>query len=217
MNAQPIDVRDMRIVHETFRRAYSEGAELVRANPTPSPQRVDFLADHLEFGLMMLHNHHESEDEILYPLLLKRAPEQAPDTERIEHQHKEVAGAIEAASAAGREWRRSPSPETGEALALSLEALNAALQPHLDDEEQTVVPLAARTLTEAEWESVGEHSRAGIPKDKMSIAFGMLLEPLNEDDRNFMKKGLPAPVRLLYPILIDRPWRKYRDTLRNGT
>jgi hypothetical protein len=98
-----------------------------------------------------------------------------------------------------------------------LEALNAALQPHLDDEEQTVVPLAARTLTEAEWESVGEHSRAGIPKDKMSIAFGMLLEPLNEDDRNFMKKGLPAPVRLLYPILIDRPWRKYRDTLRNGT
>lgn len=217
MNAQPIDVRDMKIVHETFRRLYGEAAELVRAKPTPSPERVTFLSDHIDFGLMMLHNHHESEDELLYPLLLERAPEQAPDTERIEHQHQEVSGAIESATAACRAWRQGASQETAEALAASLVSLNAALQPHLDDEEQTIVPLAAVTVTEAEWESMGEHSRAAIPKDKMSIAFGMLLEPLSEDDRNFMKKGLPAPVRLLYPILIDRPWRKYRETLRNGS
>jgi hemerythrin-like domain-containing protein len=217
MNAQPIDVRDMKIVHETFRRTYDESARLVRANPTPSAERVAFLADHCDFGLSMLHNHHASEDEILYPLLLERAPERAPDTERIEHQHREVETAIEAAAAACREWRRSPTAETGETLAASMDALNAALRPHLDDEENTIVPLAAVTLTEAEWESVGEHSRAGIPKDRMSVAFGMLLEPLDEDDRNFMKRSLPAPVRMLYPILIDRPWRKYRDALRNGT
>ena len=32
---QPIDVRDMAIVHSTFRSAYDESARLVRANPTP--------------------------------------------------------------------------------------------------------------------------------------------------------------------------------------
>ena len=32
-----------------------------------------------------------------------------------------------------------------------------------------------------------------------------------------MTRGLPAPVRMLYPVLIDRPWKKYATTLRNGT
>jgi hemerythrin-like domain-containing protein len=216
-NATPIDVRDMKIVHETFRRMYEETAGLVRANPTPSPGRVTFLADHIDFGLSMLHHHHESEDELLYPLLMARAPEEAASTERIEQQHRDVSSSIEAAQEASGRWRAAPSAETGETLAAALVGLNTVLQPHLDEEEQTVVPLAAVNLTEEEWEAMGEHSRANIPKDKMAVAFGMLLEPLNEDDRNFMKQALPAPVRLLYPVLIDRPWRKYRDTLRNGT
>ena len=45
----------------------------------------------------------------------------------------------------------------------------------------------------------------------------MILEPLNQADRAFMKNILPGPVRLLYPLLIDRPWKKYAATLRTGT
>jgi hemerythrin-like domain-containing protein len=215
-SAQPIDVRDMRIVHETFRRAYDESARLVRANPTPSAARVAFLADHIEFGIGMLHHHHESEDELLYPLLVERAPDQAAMTKAVEHQHTEVTSAIDAVSAACATWRRAPSAETGEALAEALDALNAMLQPHLDDEEQQIVPLAAVTLTQQEWTAMGEHSRAAIPRNRMAVAFGMLLEPLDESDRAFMKAELPAPLRLLYPVLIQRPWNRYRDTLRNG-
>ena len=48
--AQPTDVRDMAIVHRTFRSAYAESAQLVRAAPTPSPGRVTFLADHIDFA-----------------------------------------------------------------------------------------------------------------------------------------------------------------------
>jgi hypothetical protein len=49
---QPIDVRDMAIVHRTFRKAYDESAQLVRAAPTPSPERVTFLADHIDFAIL---------------------------------------------------------------------------------------------------------------------------------------------------------------------
>lgn len=213
---QPIDVRDMKIVHATFRRAYDESARLVRANPTPSPERVTFLADHIDFGIGMLHHHHESEDELLYPLLVERAPDQAAMTRAVEHQHTEVTAAIDAASAACASWRRQPSAETGESLAQALDALNATLQPHLDDEERQIVPLAAVTLTQQEWTAMGEHSRAAIPRSRMPVAFGMLLEPLDDDDRAYMKSELPAPVRLLFPLLIQRPWNKYRETLRNG-
>jgi hypothetical protein len=45
----------------------------------------------------------------------------------------------------------------------------------------------------------------------------MILDPLSEADRAVMMRVLPAPVRMLYPILIGRPWKKYAYTLRNGT
>ena len=216
-SSQPIDVRDMAIVHRTFRSAYQESGQLVRARPTPSPGRVTFLADHIDFGLEMLHHHHASEDVLLYPLLRERVPAQAAMTDEVSHEHQLVQTALNAAVTACATWRQRPTVETGEALAASLDHLNEVLQPHLDDEEQQVVPLAAVTLTQEEWDAVGEHSSSHIPRAKRAMALGMILEPLNEDDRSYMKRNLPGPVRLLYPLMIQRPWRKYASTLRTGT
>jgi hypothetical protein len=215
--AQPIDVRDMAIVHRTFRSAYAESARLVRAAPVPSPARVTFLADHIDFAIAALHIHHEGEDELLYPKLIERVPDQAPMTEEVEHEHQLVGGALDAASAACATWRKRPSAETGEALAAALDQLNSVAQHHLDDEEQKVVPLAAVTLTQKEWDALGKHGVGQIPRDKRGLAFGMILEPLGEADRAYMMRSLPAPVRMLYPFLIERPWKKYASTLRTGT
>jgi len=215
--AQPIDVREMAIVHRTFRNTYNESARLVRAAPAPSPGRVTFLADHIDFGIAMLHVHHEGEDELLYPKLIERVPEQAAMTEQVDHEHLLIKTALDEASAACAAWRGRPSAETGEALAASLDHLNSVVQPHLDDEEQQVVPLAAVTLTQQEWDALGKHSVAQIPRNKRGVAFGMILEPLGEADRALMMRVLPAPVRMLYPLLIERPWKKYAATLRTGT
>jgi hypothetical protein len=207
----------MAIVHRTFRNVYEESARLVRAAPAPSPARVTFLADHIDFGLAALHHHHEDEDELLYPKLIERVPEQAPMTEQVEHEHLLIKTALDQASAACAAWRERPSAETGEALAAALDHLNAVVQPHLDDEEQKVVPLAAVTLTQQEWDAMGKRGAAWIPSNKRGIAFGMMLEPLDQADRAFMMRSLPAPVRMLYPFLIERPWKKYASTLRTGT
>jgi hypothetical protein len=215
--SQPIDVRDMAIIHRTFRNAYNESARLVRAAPAPSAGRVTFLADHIDFAIAALHHHHEGEDELLYPKLIERVPEQAPVTEQVEHEHLAIKTALEETSAACTAWRRRPSAETGEALAAALDHLNAVVQPHLDDEEEKVVPLAAVTLTQQEWDAMGKHGVAWIPNKMKGPAFGMILDPLGEADRAYMMHFLPAPVRMLYPFLIERPWKKYAATLRDGT
>jgi len=207
----------MAIVHRTFRKAYSESAQLVRAAPTPSPGRVTFLADHIDFAIKALHIHHEGEDELLYPKLIERVPEQAPMTEEVEHEHELIKTALDDTSAACATWRQRPSAETGEALAASLDKLNKVAQVHLDDEEQKIVPLAAVTLTQQEWDAMGKHGVGEIPRNKRGIAFGFMLDPLNEADRAHMMRSLPAPIRMLSPFLIERPWKKYAYTLRNGT
>ena len=216
MQSDPIDVREMAILHQAFRRVYDEEARLVRADSAPSPGRVAFLADHIDFSLTMLHIHHEGEDELLYPKLIERAPDRAPITQEVEHEHELIKAALDAVSAACAAWRASPAAETGEALAVSLDELNAVTQPHLDDEEQKVVPLAAVTVTQEEWDALNKHAAAEIPWAKRPIAFGMMLEPLSDADRAHMMRAVPAPLRMLTPFLLERPWKKYAATLRNG-
>ncbi|MFI5034623.1 MAG: hemerythrin domain-containing protein [Acidimicrobiales bacterium] len=206
----------MKIVHETFRRAYEEAAQLIRANPTPSPARVTFLADHIEFGLNMLHHHHEGEDAILYPLLVERVPDHATRTEQIDHEHQVVKQSIDSALTACSKWRTAPSDESAEKLASSLDNLNSDLVPHLDNEEREIVPLAAVTVTQEEWDSLAKHGIAAIPGNKKLIAFGMILEPLNPADRAYMLSNLPPPVKVLYRVLGQRAWNRYATILRSG-
>ena len=144
-------------------------------------------------------------------------PEQALRTEEVEHAHQLLRAALDAVSAACATWREQPSAETGEALAAALDNLNAIGQRHLDDEEQNVVPLAAVTLTQQEWDAMGKHGLAQMPRNKRRLAFAMILDPLDDADRAFMQRFLPTPARMLYPLLIGRPWKKYASTLRAGT
>jgi hemerythrin-like domain-containing protein len=215
--SEPINVRDMAIVHRLFRQVYDEAAGLVRANPTPSPGRVTFLADHIDLALAGLHSHHADEDALLYPKLIERVPDQAQMTEQVEHEHQVISTALDAASAACATWRERPSAQTGEALAAALDHLNEVVQPHLDDEEQKVVPLAAVTLTQQEWDALGKAGMRSVPRNKRGITAGMMLDALDEEERAYMLKSVPAPMRLLMPLMVERPWRKYAATLRNGT
>jgi hypothetical protein len=165
----------------------------------------------------MLHIHHEGEDELLYPKLIERAPEQAPMTEEVEHEHEKIRTALDAAAARCTAWRKAPSAETAGDLAVALDELSSELEHHLDDEEAKVVPLAAVTLTKEEWDAIGDHAVSQIPRQQRPIAFGMILDPLGDDERAYMKRTLPAPVRVLSPWMIDRPWKKYASTLRTGS
>ena len=175
------------------------------------------MADHIDFAIAALHIHHEGEDELLYPKLIERVPEQALKTEEVEHEHQLLRAALEDVSAACATWREQPSPQTGETLAAALDKLNAIAQRHLDDEEQNIVPLAAVTLSQQEWDAMGKHGLAQMPFNKRRLAFAMILEPLDDADRAYMKQFLPTPARMLYPLLIGRPWKKYASTLRAGT
>ncbi len=138
-------------------------------------------------------------------------------TIEVWHEHQLIIAEMDAVSAACATWRDRPTVETGKALVAAFDQLNSVLHRHLDHEEQKIVPLAAVTLTQQEWDAIGKHAVAKIPPNKRSVVFGMILDPLDKADRAHMKRVLPAPVRLLYPFLIERPWKKYASTLRAGT
>jgi hypothetical protein len=111
-------------------------------------------------------------------------------------------------------WREDPNAATRDALADSLENLTVVLSAHLDDEERLVVPLAAVTMTQDEWNAIGEHARGSIPQEQIFLVFGMLLEPLDDDDREFMLAPLPPPVRQMWDTMGEPGWQQYSAQLR---
>lgn len=215
MTAQtPIEVRDMEIVHRTLRATFDESARLVRAETDPAPERVGFLADHITLTLDLLHVHHHGEDLKLWPVLVDRAPAEAETVREVADQHAAVSSTIEDVRELVGAWRATPTAAARDALADSLENLTVVLTAHLDDEERLVVPLAAVTMTQDEWNAIGEHARSSIPQDQIFLVFGMLLEPLSDDDRAFMLAPMPPPVQELWRTVGEPGWQQYAAQLR---
>jgi hemerythrin-like domain-containing protein len=204
----------MGIVHRTLRRTFDESARLLRAADEPTPERITFLANHIALTLDLLHLHHHGEDLKLWPVLIERAPAEAEMVREVADQHEAVDSSIGRIRELLSSWRDNPDTTTRDALADSLENLTVVLSAHLDDEERLVVPLAAVTMTQDEWNAIGEHARSSIPQEQIFLVFGMLLEPLDDDERAFMLAPLPPPVRELWTTMGEPGWQQYSAQLR---
>src|SRR6516225_2925573 len=118
--AQPIDVRDMAIVHRTFRKVFDRirAAGARRAGAVAGAGHVPGRSH--RFRHRGPAHPSRGEDELLYPKLIERVPEQAPMTEQVDREHQTIRTALDAASAACATWRQRPSAQTGESLAAAL-------------------------------------------------------------------------------------------------
>ena len=78
-----------------------------------------------------------------------------------------------------------------DALAATLTELDTVLREHMADEERYVLPLVEEHLTVAEWAALGERGRAGIPKDRLLIQLGWMLDGTSAADRREFLSHLP--------------------------
>jgi len=145
--------------------------------------------------LALLHAHHESEDELVWPKLVERAPDDAATIRRIAGQHEGVLAALQTAEARLAEWRADPQIEAGAHLAASLATLGAELSLHLDEEERVILPIAARHMTPPEWGELPGHGMAHFDGDKLWLVLGLIQEQMRPDQIAVMESHMPPPVR----------------------
>ncbi|GAA4126008.1 hypothetical protein GCM10022415_33500 [Knoellia locipacati] len=86
-----VDTSAMPTIHTYFRRELRLAGGLVRGIPDRDLERAGVVVDHLDFLRRTLHQHHTIEDELLWPVLLERVPEElAPVVHLMESQHERV-------------------------------------------------------------------------------------------------------------------------------
>ena len=205
-----VDTREMKVVHSFFRRELRLAAGLVRRVPTGDTARAARIHDHLDLVARCLHEHHTVEDDLLWPLLLERLPEElAPIVTLMEAQHQRLDSLLGRITVLQPAWRDHADRETAEELASTYDELYVALAEHLDDEEERLLPLAARSLSQQEWDAMGARARSEQRRSEATLILGMLQHDGDPEVFASMLASAPPPVRWLLPRLARRAFRKH--------
>jgi hemerythrin-like domain-containing protein len=210
------DTHEMVVVHNVFRRLFGDLPGLIRAVPDGDTERAAVLCDAAEELAGGLHHHHTTEDELLWPLLLERVELERSAVLRAEEQHERVHELIELVHVQVVAFRASARAADRDALASTLAELDGVLGEHMADEERDVLPLVEAHLSVAEWEAVGEQARAGIPKDRMLVQLGWILDGLSPDERRAFLRNMPFVARIAWRLVGRRTWAKERDRIYTG-
>lgn len=194
----------MAVIHKLIGQSLREISRLVLDVPPGAGDRQAAVLDYLEFSLSGLQHHHETEDQLVWPRLLERVTVEAELIARMEQQHSQVAALEPEVRAAAQAWRDDPSRATAESLSAALRQLLTVLKVHLEEEERRIVPLLAQHLSAQEWEDFGKAAGQKFPRSAAPMMIGQLFDFATPEEASAFFATLPAPVRLLWPLVLRR-------------
>ncbi|MFJ9776159.1 hemerythrin domain-containing protein [Kitasatospora sp. NPDC101157] len=211
-----LNPQEMVVLHRVFRREIPLLADLFEAAAPGDRRRIAVLADHLDLVLGALAEHHEGEDDLLWPKLRERAAPGDSVVARMADQHEAIADALAAVTELSHRWRARADRDTALCLAEALRALDRHAAAHMDDEEELLLPLMADHITPREWSEVGERGRRSVPKTKLLIFLGAILEDTTAQERQLFLSQMPAPARLLWHTLGTRLYERTITRVRRS-
>jgi hypothetical protein len=129
----------MRIIHNALRRDLTRAQAALGPWPYPDPSQRIAIAGH----------HHQAEDEGLYPIVRQRVPASIPVLDAMNADHEKIVPAMEHVTAAAKRYSTDPAARTE--LLDALGELATVTLPHLENEEIEMMPIAAATVSAAEW------------------------------------------------------------------
>lgn len=188
------DTSDMIRFHRIFREALGAAAPLVGSVAPGDHDRADVVGSYYANVLELLRVHHEGEDELVWPKLLDRAPDEAETIRRIAGQHEGVVTSMQTAQTHIVEWRTDPSTDNAVRLAVALATLGVELAHHLDEEEHVILPIAARHMTAEEWGELPAHGMQHFAGDKRWLVIGLIQEQMTAEQVAVMEARMPPPV-----------------------
>lgn len=207
------EIQQMKVIHRAMRREFAQLPDLIAGVRTGDTDRARLLGKHLSLVLGMLHEHHDAEDEMLWPILVQRVPLEKDLIAVMETQHEAIGGAVADITAHLAAWTVEAEGAARDLLSDALRDLGPALTEHLDLEEKEVLPLVHDHLTVPEWLAPQKHAMKHGPKTlagKLTLA-GMVLEDATPRERAWFLGDMPAPARLLWRL---RGARQYEEHVR---
>ncbi|MEO7118162.1 MAG: SRPBCC family protein, partial [Candidatus Limnocylindrales bacterium] len=154
------------------------------------------------------------EEEGLYPPVRERAPDAAALLDAMATDHAAVAGAVATVETAAHLYAKRDEREP---LIAALEGLTEVLLPHLQREEDELMPVVSRVLTNAEWNAIEQaHNLAGKSKVQLGREGHWLIDEVPPDDRARVLGLVPLAPRLVLLYGFGPSYRRHQRACWNA-
>ena len=201
------DTRIMRVVHNALRRDIARAAEVLRTAPPPAQAQRVALADHLVWMMHFLHLHHTGEDSGLWPLVRELNPAAAALLDAMDADHARIGPEMERVAAVAADYRAHPAAR--EELSQSVTSLERVLLPHLQREEDEMMPVVARTLTRRQWDDVEQRVFiASKTKRELGIEAHWIIDGAGREDYDVTVRKVDPATRFMLLHAFKRPYRR---------
>lgn len=211
------DTREMITIHHVIRSEFALAAADVRSSAPDDRRRSRVVGDHLAQLNHFLHDHHTAEDVELWPLLVQRVPtELEPLVHLMEAQHHRVDELLQQIAEVLPRWRDTASEGLRDELAGLYAELFDGLNEHMEAEETRILPLAARSLSQDEWNRIGEAAKDALPPKFLPLLVGMLAYYGDTEGVERMRAAAPWAMRVLGVPFGERLFRR-RSLRVHGT
>jgi len=210
----PADTTDMAAVHKVFRESLASAPQFI-ASAAGDDTRREMIANYYANLIDFLRVHHDGEEELVFPVLSERAPEQRSILDKAAADHQAVVGLMATVDDHIEIWQVK-GDDGVQGIVDSLAALQATLIPHLDEEEAEVVPLAAAHMNAAEWGQLPSHAMGHFQGDKIWLIMGLIRENFTQQQRDMMLAHMPPPAREMWETVGERSFNELIAQVRQG-
>jgi hypothetical protein len=211
MPEQHADTRLYLVVHQSLRLTLDRFIKAgERLDPATFAAVIPDRWGVLERGL---HTHHEHEDSDFFPMIAAASPDQAPLIEQLEREHQELVVLLDAVDRAIAALVAAPSDDTRATAHDAIAAVRDTLVPHLDVEDEKLLPAAAATVDAKEWDDASERALRSTPKADMPIVAGILDEVARSLPPDEQPPPPPLPLRMMLALSWRRRYTKFLEPL----
>ena len=150
----------------------------------------------------------------MWPRLLERCPQDCTSIVAVmENQHQAVHDGLLQVDKALAAWRDSASADTRDLLASVIDQLLPVMKEHLALEEERVVPLIEKYVTQAEYARVAQDQAANTPLEKLATNFGMFMYETAPEVMDMVVADMPAEVQPVIRDLAANAYAAYAQEL----
>jgi hypothetical protein len=184
-----------RDAHKGQRLMLSELVERAGRTDFSSPLELSRLRSEVQASFRLLKTQAQLEDTFLGPLLALHSPRWADQIE-LDHEEQET-GLLELSCVlTGIDPARADAVARGHDFGVRLSRLVGELLVHMSDEEERVMPVLWRKLSDDNLQRVSARLAASVPPEQRSVSLRWMLRALNQPERLLllrrMREALPS-------------------------
>ena len=194
-------------VHTIMRRSTIMTATALHRFASGASTNTKPLVQLIRWQSAFVHHHHQSEDELFWPVLRELFPDAVAALDELTEQHHLLDAELNNLSAAADDLTKATGPAAVDIVRTralpSAEKVRDVLISHLDTEEPVLLKLFPETPP-ARIVELRKAIVAGAPRSGPDLVLGLLDDPEPAQGSAILHGNFPPPVRLLRPLLLRR-------------